>query len=176
MSARTRGSVPAGDFLLYVYFASHVATSASYIATFRSAIARAVRAGVARRTSGRSTQYTSIRSSASACQFFVGMLLHRAMAASVLAERARCKATTSSSSCVVSVEPSAGGAAGRSAELLATTHVFHVAADSSVSNRGPVGASRHVATSGANASTTIERRGAITARPPDRWAPLPYGR
>ena len=176
MSARIRASVPAGDFLLYVYFASQLATSASYIATLSSAIARAVRGGVANRTSGSRTQYTSIRSSANACQFFVGMPLQRAIAESVAAERARCIATTSSSSRVVCADPAAGGADGRSAELFASTHGFHVAADSSVSNRGPVGASRHVATSGANASTTIERSGAITARPPDRWAPLPYGR
>src|SRR5918998_1336131 len=55
-SAWTRLSANTGAARMYAYLASQVATSASYIATFRRANARAERAGVARRVSGSRTQ------------------------------------------------------------------------------------------------------------------------
>jgi hypothetical protein len=90
------------------------------------------------------------------------MVLQRAMAESVATDRARCNDTISSSSCAAGAEPVAGGADGRSAELLEITHVFQVPADSSVSNCGAVGASRHVATSAHDASITVDRAGDLT--------------
>jgi hypothetical protein len=55
-----------------------------------------------------------------------------------------------------------GGAEGRSAELLAITHVFQLPADSSVSNCGAVGASRHVTSTAHDASIAPDRADDLT--------------